>query len=83
MYKAELDTMAAMYSDLYKKSALQDSVIIEQKKYLKLCHDGWDDCENMVTKQRQDMEMYKAKEKNIKNIGKAIILALAAALILK
>lgn len=83
IYKAELDTLAGMYAELYSKSQLQDTLIQEQKKTLKICHDGWDDCENIVARQRSDMDKYKAKEKNIKNIGKGIILALVAALILK
>lgn len=83
IYRAELDTLAMMYADLHRKSMLQDSVMYEQKKALKLCHDGWDDCENMVVMQRKDMEQYKEQQKNIKNIGKAVILALVAALILK
>lgn len=83
MYKAELDTLAAMYFDLHKKSTLQDSVIAMQKDNLRICQDGWQDCESIVAMQKQDMEDYKAKQKTIKNIGKGIILALAAALILK
>lgn len=81
--KAELDTVLWMYHDLNEKSILQDSIIVQQKRNLKLCMDGWDDCENIVERQRQDMEEFKAKEKSIKTIGKAVILALLAALIIK
>lgn len=83
MYKAELDTLSGMFVELHRKAQLQDTLIQEQKRYLKICHDGWDDCENMVAKQRQDMDKYKQEQKTIKNIGKGIILALVAALILK
>lgn len=83
LYKAELDTLSGMYIDLYNKSALQDSLIIEQRRILKICDDGWADCEDIAEMQRREIEDLKYKARRRANIYKGIIIGLAAALIVK
>ena len=81
--QAEIDTLYEMYTDLNKKSALQDIVINLQKSNLKVCQDGWQDCESIVSLQKKDMDDLKYRFRKRQKIYQAAIAALAAIIIIK
>ena len=83
LLQAEIDTLSGMYIELYKKSALQDSVIQMQKSNLKVCQDGWQDCESIVSLQKKDMDDLKYRFRKRQKIYQAAIAALAAIIIIK
>ena len=82
-YKRELDTLASLYVEQYKKSAMQDTIIGQMRANLSICQRGWEEAETIISLQKKQIDDMKYKHRRRMNIAKGIILGLATAIIVK